>query len=562
MLRDWRWLLAALPVLGGAWALAAWAAARRERVARALGRVETVRRCAEDASRARALRARLRLGALLCLLLALAGPRWGVELMETRSDARQVVVAVDVSLSMQAQDVKPSRLERAKGALSLLLDQLKGERVGVVAFAGEAQIVCPVTSDVEAAKQLLGALEPGAVAVPGTAVGSALRLGASMLGRYPGAKALVLITDGEDHGTDPLGAAAEAARAGVRVFAVGVGTPEGEPIPTGAPGEYKKDGKGATVITRLAEETLSKAAESAGGAYYRSTPGEEEIGDIVARIKGEEGAAGLTGTANRWKDRASWPLSLAFLLLLAELLVPLAPGRLPKASGSGASSPYGSVAAALALLALLAGPAGAATAEGELRAGNRLYEKERYAEALERYGRSARRRPKDARPLFNAGAALYRSERWDDASQAWASVAGRKDAKRAVRADALYNLGGARYQARDYAGAAEAYRAALALEPGDADARHNLAVALKHLKDPPPPQQDKKGGGKDDPDKPKPESGPQSQPSDPRKRDQLTREEAEQVMRAVAEREKAAQKNAPPLPQGGGKDRQKGREDW
>lgn len=558
MIRDWRWLLAALPALAAAWSLAAWGRRRREAVAAALGRAETVRRCAEDAARPRALRAKLRLGALACLFLALAGPRWGVELVETRSDARQVVVAVDVSLSMQAQDVKPSRLERAKGALALLLDQLKGERVGVVAFAGEAQTVCPLTSDVEAAKQLLSALEPGAIAVPGTAVGSAIRLGASMAGRYPGTKAVVLITDGEDHGTDPAGAAAEAAASGVRVFAVGVGTPEGEPIPVGGPGEYKKDDKGATVVTRLAEKTLAEAAERTGGAYFRSSPGEEEIGAIAAAIKGGAAAPGLSGTANRWKDRAALPLSLAFALLLAELLVPLVP------AGSGAAPARPRAAAPLAALVLLAlaGRAAAATAEGELRAGNRHYGAGRYAEALERYGAAAGRRPRDERPLFNAGDALYRLERWDDASKAWAAAAERRGAAASARAASLYNLGGARYRAGDYKGAAEAYRASLALDPRDADARHNLAVALKRLRQPPPRKdkgdKDKNGGEKD---KPQPD-GRRPQPSNPRKSEQLTREEAEQVMRAVAEREKGAQKRAAPPPRGEGQDRRKFKEDW
>lgn len=560
MLKDWRWLLAAVPALAAARGLLAWAAARRGRIAAALGRVETLRRCAEDAAGARALRGRLRLGALACLFVALAGPRWGVELVETRSDARNVVVAVDVSKSMLAQDVKPSRLERAKGALSLLLDQLKGERVGVVAFAGEAQTVCPVTSDVEAAKQLLSALEPGAVGVPGTAVGSAVRLGASMLGRYPGGKAVVLITDGEDHDTDPLGAAREAARSGVRVFTLGVGSPEGEPIPVGGPGEYLKDAKGRTVVSRLGEEALARVAELSGGAYFRSSPGEEELAAIVARIREEAGASGLSGSANRWKDRASWPLALAFALLLAELLVPLAPGRSPTASGSGAPSPHGS-AAALMLFLLAGTPALAATAEGELRAGNRLYGQERYAEALQRYGAAAGKRPKDARPLFNAGGALYRQERWDDASKAWAAVAARPDLEPAVRAAALYNLGGARYRAGDYRGAVDAYRASLSLRPGDPDARRNLAVALKRLKEPPPQEGPPKDDGRQPP-RPQDQGGQRPQPSSPRNRDQLTREQAEQVMRAVAEREKAAQKNAPPAPRGDGKDRQKGKEDW
>ncbi|MDX6768981.1 MAG: tetratricopeptide repeat protein, partial [Elusimicrobiota bacterium] len=195
-----------------------------------------------------------------------------------------------------------------------------------------------------------------------------------------------------------------------------------------------------------------------------------------------------------------------------------------------------------------------------LRAGNRAYADGRHADALERYGRAAGRRPKDARPLYNAGAAFYRLERHDDASAAWGEVAGRGDAARAVRAGALYNLGGARYRAGDYRGAAAAYRAALALDPSDLDARRNLAVALKRLRQPPPPRSDDKK--KDDQDQDKKQGGEdRPKPDKPRPQDSLTKDEAEQVMRAVAEREKAAQKDAARRAQGG-RSRHPGKEDW
>jgi len=543
MFRHPFWLAAGALLLPAVWALLRWADARRRSVSAAMGRG------LEPAGRKAA--GRLRLAGAAFLLLALAGPQFGVELVETRSDARQAVIAVDVSLSMMTQDVKPNRLERAKSSLSLLIDQLRGERVGVVAFAGEAVTVCPLTQDADAAKELLGALEVGAVPTPGTAVGAALRTAVAMLGRYPGGKAVILLTDGEDHKSDPIGAAREAAAAGVRVYAVGIGTPDGEPIPSEG-GTYHKDAKGGTVVSRLDEPTLAQIARETGGAYYRTTPGSDEIADIAKRIRELDAAKGVSGTANLWRNRYAWPASAAFLLLLLELLSSLRP--LAPSSATPAAARAAALAAAAVLA--LAAPSSAATAEGSLRAGNRLYGRERYEGALERYGEAAAKAPKDPRPAFNAGGALYRLEKLEDATAMYESVAARKDLPPATRAAALYNLGNARFKSGDLPNAAAAFRGSLALSPGDGAARHNLAVTLQKLKNPPPPksQQDKK---KDEPQKPedkdkkdKPQGGgggeddrPKSPPKT-RPQDQLTKEEADRILRAVGEREKQAQRQA------------------
>ncbi|HAZ08230.1 MAG TPA: hypothetical protein DCZ01_06860 [Elusimicrobia bacterium] len=541
MFKDPFWLALALPVLAAAAGLSAWAGMLRARVASALGRPETLSRIVEGAAGDRLLAARLRLAALALLLAALAGPQWGVELMETRGSARQVVVAVDVSLSMLAQDAKPSRLERAKKSLSLLLESMRGERVGVVAFAGAAHVVCPLTHDVEAAKQILEALDGGAVPTPGTEIGSAIRAASAMAGRFTGAKTVVLLTDGEDHRSDPLGAAREAAAAGVRVFAVGIGTAEGEPIPLEG-GGYKKDQKGGTVISRLGEETLARVAQATGGGYYRSSPGMDEISEIVAKIKAGDPSRGLAATAARWRDRYAWPLSLACLLICLEMTLPLLTFKVRFKRARPLLA---------AALLLAAASARAAFPEGTLREGNRKYRAGEYDRALELYGEASGRKPSDLRPVFNAGNALFRLERDSDAAGAFDAVARNRTAPRDLRADALYNLGNSRLRAGDYGGAAEAYRSSLGLAPSDPDTRRNLVIALHHLKNP-PPKQDKKDDKKNPP--PKPENkdkggeGGADKPNQPpraRPQDSMSREDAERVLRAVADREKAARPRSP-----------------
>jgi Ca-activated chloride channel family protein len=543
MFRSPLWLAAAVPALAAAWGLLAWAAARRARVGAMLGRQSALSRAGEDASARRRWASGLRLGAVFCLLLALAGPQWGVELVETRGSARQVVVAVDVSLSMQTPDVKPTRLERAKASLSLLLDQMGGDRVGVVAFAGDAQIVCPLTFDVDAAKELLGALEVGAVPTPGTSIGGAIRTATAMIGRYPGAKNVVLLTDGEDHKSDPLGAAKEAAASGVRIFTVGIGTPEGEPIPLEG-GGYKKDAHGSTVVSRLGDDTLAQIAKITGGDYARTSPGEDEIAGIVAKIKAGDAARGLAGTSAHWRNRYAWPLGLAFLLLLIEAALPLLP--LPKRAAAAGL--------VLVLLAAASARSAAATFEGRLRDANKEYDDGKYEDALESYGDASGLRPADPRPVFNAGDALYRLDRDSEAAGAFDSVAERRDAPPALRAASLYNLGNARYRAGDYAGAADAYRKSLSLAPTDENARRNLVLSLRSQKN--PPQKKKKDDQKKDqknppPDQPKDKNEPdkgggQNGQNKPRPQDSLTREDADRVMREVAEREKDERKKAAP----------------
>ncbi len=324
--------------------------------------------------------------------------------------------------------------------------------------------------------------------------------------------------------------------------------PEGEPIPA-ADGTYHKNAAGGTVVSRMDEGVLAQIARETGGAYYRATPGSDEIADIAKRVRELDAAKGVSGIANLWRNRYAWPASIAFLLLLVELLLPLRPA-------ARATAPVAKTAALVAFAWLALAPtASAATAEGNLRAGNKLYTTKKYEDALGRYAAAAEKRPKDPRPSFNAGDALYRLDKLEDATAMYESVAERKDLPAATRAAALYNLGNARFKKNEFPAAAAAFRGSLALAPGDVDARHNLAVTLKRLKNPPPQKKDGQDKKKDEPkpeDKEKEKSkggggGGENQPKSPpksRPQDSLTKEEADRILRAVNEREKQAQRQA------------------
>ena len=225
--------------------------------------------------------------ALLSMVMALCQPHFRTKEITVERKGVDIVIAVDVSQSMLAKDVAPDRLAKAKLELSTLVDRLKQDRVGIVAFAGEAFIQCPLTLDKNAAKLFISMLSPDLIPTPGTMIGSALRVAAQAFAEKDKEhKAVILLTDGEDQGSDPLGAARKAAQAGVKVFAIGIGTPDGGTLPGNSAQEgFKKDRQGRVVLSKLDEPLLKKIASATGGVYYRSSRGEVEIENLMREIR-------------------------------------------------------------------------------------------------------------------------------------------------------------------------------------------------------------------------------------------------------------------------------------
>ena len=274
------------------------------------------------------------------LFAALAGPQWGTEIIEAQGAFAQTVIAVDVSASMRARDLRPDRLDNAKNMLRMLVNNLKEERVGIIAFTSQAFIQCPITTDDDALQYFISALRPDMLPVNGTSLAAPVSLAAKMLAKYPGQKALILLTDGEDHLPKDLETAQQtAAKYGVRVIAIGIGTKEGTLIParTDAEGnvsEYKKDKQGNTVDSKLDEKPLVELAQATGGVYISYT----SPAQVAARV--EESLRGLDKTLSSaikraaYKNRYQIPLLLALLCLAAYLLWPR--GRKPQSGEKNA----------------------------------------------------------------------------------------------------------------------------------------------------------------------------------------------------------------------------------
>ena len=304
-----------------------WAIGRKKRLLELFGDLPLIMRNAPYISFARQrTKAVLVILALLLVCVGLARLQFGTHLETLQREGLDIIVALDVSNSMLARDQQPNRLEKAKQEVRGIIQRLKGDRIGLVAFAGEAFVQCPLTLDYAAAEMLLGVMSQTSVSVQGTSLVSAIE--AAQRGftqQEKKHKVLLLLTDGENHEGDPVGTAGKARQDGIRIYTVGIGSPAGEPIPVinrkGEQVGFKKDQSGEVVVTRLDEATLQKIALETGGKYYHATAGELELDrifDEISKLEKKE----LEGTlVTRYDDRFQWPLLLALLFIVGEFFL-------------------------------------------------------------------------------------------------------------------------------------------------------------------------------------------------------------------------------------------------
>ncbi len=449
--------------------LARW---RRRRELRAFAVPEAVARLtAHWSADRRILKTLTFMLGLFLLAFALAGPQWGSKMVEIHQRGQDVIIALDVSKSMLAEDIKPNRLQRAQQELNALIDQLHGDRIGVIAFAGSAQVACPLTTDYTAAKMFLSYLTPASVPIPGTSLGGAVRLALETFPKNSeGFRTLVLLTDGEDHHSEPLEAARAAKAAGVKILALGFGTPEGEPIPLREAGGrvtgYLKNERGESVVSHLDETTLKEMAQITGGAYWPSRTGSLEadrLAEIIQRMQKREISSGRYGVQ---EDRFQFLLLPALLLLLFSFWLP---------------QRKRAWLLLLPFLCLAAIPAYAG-AGADVNRGNRAYGKKQYQQALQKYRDAQIQDPGSPVVQYDLGNAYHRLEKYPEAQKAYREALRTKD--RGLRAKAWYNLGNTLFQQKEYAQALEYYAQALKLKPHDPDVLNNLALALRMVKEP------------------------------------------------------------------------------
>jgi Ca-activated chloride channel family protein len=263
--------------------------------------------------------------AFALFIIGLAGPQFGTKLQETKRKGVEIIIALDVSNSMMAEDIKPNRLERAKQAISKLVDRLKDDKIGLIVFAGDAVTQLPITSDYISAKMFLSSISPDMIPVQGTALGKAINLASvSFTPNANSDKAIILITDGENHEDNAVEAASAAVEKGIHVYAIGIGLPNGAPIPNSNVGgqvNYWKDVNGSVVISRLDENLLNQVAASGEGVYIRANNSQIGLNTIFDQIKKLKKGEYQAKVYAEYKDQFQWPIGFALVLLLCEMLI-------------------------------------------------------------------------------------------------------------------------------------------------------------------------------------------------------------------------------------------------
>lgn len=315
---EFLYLLLLIPLLVALYALAAH---RRRRLVERFGNIEIMRSLMPDFSRGRMrLKATLFILAYMCLVFAAARPQFGSKLREEKARGVEIMLVVDVSNSMLAEDFEPNRLERTKYAINKLFEGLQQERVGLIAFAGEPKVQLPITSDYRMAQAFAKRLSPTLVGEQGTAIGKALQLAAlSFSSQSEKSRVIVLITDGENHEDDAVAVAQMAKEQGIRIYTIGIGTPEGAPIEIG--GEFIKDENDEIVVSKLGEEMLQKIASITEGAYVRASKQDIGLEEVVKSINQMEKSELSTIRYEEYNEQYQYPLAVALVLLLLEFTI-------------------------------------------------------------------------------------------------------------------------------------------------------------------------------------------------------------------------------------------------
>ncbi len=483
----WLWGLLALPVLAFFFARAEQRGAEKLRLFVA---ARLLPQLAGTVNRARRIFRFVLLLLVLALVLAsLARPRWGYAYDEVKRKGLDLLLAVDVSRSMLSNDVQPNRLERVKLATQDLINNLQGDRVGLIAFAGRAFLQAPLTIDYNAAVDSINELDTQIIPEGGTNISDAIALATRTFGKAAtGNRALIIFTDGEELSGDAVKTAKAAAEAGVRIFTVGVGTPGGSLIPIQSENggtAFVKDAKGEVVKSKLDETRLREVAQAADGFYLHLENGPRTMQQLVTDGLGKMKVADINARLSRKPiERYEWPLAAAIFLFALALLI----NDRQRKTGGTRSVPSAAVPAAVILLFFVR-QAGAASA------GLELYQQQKFPEAYEHFQKTLEENPgsrQSDRIQFDAGASAYKMTDYNKALQSFSQALLSKNPH--LQSESHYNLGNTLYQRGEaeksdekkltnWEGALQHYQETLKAEPQNQNAKDNYEFVKKKIEE-------------------------------------------------------------------------------
>jgi len=508
------------------------------------------------------------------LIVAICNLQTGSKLTEVKREGADIIVCLDVSNSMLAQDLSPNRLTRAKYALEKMIDGLQGDRLGLVIFAGEAYVQLPITIDYNAAKLFLESIGPGIVPVQGTNIEAAIEKASESFSNDEGKnRAIILITDGENHSSEAIVAAENAGKNGIMINTIGIGSEKGVPIPlieNGVVKGYRKDKEGQTVITKLNSDILKTIAGKANGVYVQASQADIGLGAVLDKI-GELDKAQLENKMyTDYEDQFQWFLGLALILFFVEFLISERVSEwFKKLNLYTVSAKSGTVI----LLTVCNFALKSQEGTKDIYYGNKNFKDSNYVEAGFKYRNALKISPNNKKANFNLGNALYKNALqikvskqnfvqggkkvtpdslaglvFDEAAQNFAQVANSISNKDTLH-QAWHNIGNCYLQKKDYTQAIDAYKKSLKYNSKDEETRYNLAYALLHK-----PKDDKKGGGGDqnqqnkkEEDKKDKDKNAQPKPND------ISKEQAEQLLKALMNKEQKLQDKRKQKQEDGGK---------
>jgi Ca-activated chloride channel family protein len=484
--------------------------------------------------------------ALASFIVALARPQFGTRLDTRERTGIEAIIALDVSNSMLAEDVKPNRLEKAKMMVSNMVDGMRDDKIGLIVFAGQAFVQLPITSDYVSAKMFLETISPSMMSVQGTDIAEAINLSMrSFTQQEDVSRAIFVITDGEDNEARGVEAAKQAASQGIRVYVLGIGNPGGAPIPIPGTGQYIIDDEGNTVVSRLSEEMCREIATAGGGSYIyvdNSSSAQKKLSEQVDRLAKAKMESQIY---SEYDEQFQGFVLIGILLLLLDVFLL---ERESKSTWLSNLFHRGRPVAALFLL-IFSLTAMAQTDRDYIRRGNRLMRNSVYDKAQVEYQKAIEKDNTNPISHFNLGNALLYQNKAEDAMKEYETAA-RLEKDKTRLAQIYHNMGVVLQSAKQFDKAVACYRNSLRNDPTNDETRYNYALSLFQLK--------KNQGGQDNQDQQKDDKGQdekkeqeqQQQKQEQDKKDeqqqqpqpeQMSRENAEQMLNAAMQDEKATQ---------------------
>ena len=482
--------------------------------------------------------------ALALLVVMLARPQLGTRISHEKRTGIETIIAMDISNSMRAEDVVPSRLERSKMMIENLVDNFTNDKIGLIVFAGDAFVQLPITSDYVSAKMFLGNIDPAMMQNQGTDIAAAIKLATNSFTQQENiGKAIIVITDGEDHEGGAIEAAKYAKDKGMRVYVLGVGSTKGSPIPVPETGDYMRDNSGNTVMSALNEQMCREVAQSGGGAFIHvdnNTNAQRQLDEELDKLEHSETESTIYSDYDEQFQAVG---ILVLILLVIEIIILERKNPYMKNI-----SLFGNKKIATVCLLLIAVAAQAQTDRQYVRQGNKLFQKGDFEHAEVAYAKAIEKNEKNPQAHYNLGNALM-AQRKDSAAVVQFQAAGQLETNPLRKSQAYHNIGVVCQQNKLYGDAIEAYKQALRLNPNDDETRYNLALCKheKQKQDQNQQNQNQNQQNKDDQQK-KDNQDKQEQQQDQDKqkqqeqKPQMSKENAEQLLNAAMQQEKQTQK--------------------